>query len=567
MAKNANIGKGSASPAWLAILAVIFVTLISFASLTLPDHPNAFSVRAFFRFPVEIPVILLVLLLLPRRLAAAFAILSTLALFTLLFLKGADIGVQSAFQRRFNPYLDMKMLADAWNLLSGAIGQWSAGLAIALGAAAFLALGVLFFAAQRKIASFRGTVWWGSLMAAFVLLAAGAVLWVAAPALPVRAELRGLPYLADRLALVQKSVADMRQFERDLQNTDPVAQTTNLFAGIKGRDVILVFVESYGRSAVEDPRYSPIMKPRLQSVEDQLQAAGFGAVSAWSLSPTMGGLSWLAHGTFLSGLWTDSQARFDRLMISRRESLNRLFKKAGWRTTAVMPAITMDWPEAAYFGYDQVLAAKDLDYKGKPFNWVTMPDQYTLSAFERLARKPAQAQGQPVMAEIALISSHAPWTPVAKLIDWNDVGDGAVFNAQAESGLSPREVWSDGDSIREHYIQTIDYSLQTLGDYIAHYGDDAVFIILGDHQPAPIVTGPDASRAVPIHIISRDKSLLARFLEHDFTVGMTPAVESEEIPMSEMRERLVQVLSAAEPSVQMSSADAAVAESDEHGGK
>ena len=48
-----------------------------------------------------------------------------------------------------------------------------------------------------------------------------------------------------------------------------------------------------------------------------------------------------------------------------------------------MPAITLAWPEAGCFGYDRVLAADDLGYRGRPFSWVTMPDQFTLAALER----------------------------------------------------------------------------------------------------------------------------------------------------------------------------------------
>jgi hypothetical protein len=303
--------------------------------------------------------------------------------------------------------------------------------------------------------------------------------------------------------------------------------------------VILVFIESYGRSAIEDPRYGWLIKPRLDSVERQLQSAGFVSASGWTRSPTVGGLSWLAHGTLLSGLWVDSQARYDLLMNSDRESLNRLFREAGWRTTAIMPAITMDWPESAYFGYDQILAAKDLGYRGKPFNWVTMPDQYTLSAFERLAREPARKDGKPVMAEIALISSHAPWTPVPKLIDWDAVGDGTAFNDQAESGDPPRVVWANQERVRRQYIETIDYTLETLGDYVTRFGRDAVFIVLGDHQPAAIVTGPDASRSVPIHIVSRDRVLVERFVAEGFDVGMTPDTEAPEPSMDSMRKHLI----------------------------
>jgi hypothetical protein len=52
----------------------------------------------------------------------------------------------------------------------------------------------------------------------------------------------------------------------------------------------------------------------------------------------------------MSGLWIDSQLRYDALMMSQRPSLIRLFQRAGWRTVGVMPAITLAWPEGQYFG-------------------------------------------------------------------------------------------------------------------------------------------------------------------------------------------------------------------------
>src|SRR5690606_30649532 len=173
--------------------------------------------------------------------------------------------------------------------------------------------------------------------------------------------------------------------------------------------------------------------------ETALGAQGFGMRSAWLRSPTVGGLSWLAHATLLSGLWVDSQLRYDSLMQSNWPTLNRLFNNAGWRTVGVMPAITMPWPQSRYFGYDQVYAAKDLGYRDGPLNWSTMPDQYVLSAFQRLERAESHA---PVMAEIALISSHAPWTPIPHLVPWTSVGDGRAFTEQARAGPTPEQVWS-----------------------------------------------------------------------------------------------------------------------------
>ncbi|TDH34923.1 sulfatase [Pseudohoeflea suaedae] len=526
---------------WKAWLAAVFFTMIGMVALVLPDHPSALHISSFLVLPIEIPLAVVILLLLPRSLARIVAVCLTILLASILFLKIADISVQSAFQRRFNPYFDVTMIENGWILLSGIVGKWVAALAIGLGLAAFLTVIGCILAAQLKLiglsrrAKYPLSGFYGVI--ALICLAVLSLTSVEMRTSYVSAKAYG--YLSSRLDLVVTSIRDMHAFETALADKSGPQTGEGLFARVKDRDIILVFVESYGRSAVEDERYSSLIRPRLQSVEAELSQAGLSSASGWSLSPTMGGLSWLAHGTFLSGLWVDNQIRYDRLMLSDRPSLNRLFADAGWQTAAVMPAISMAWPEAGYFGYDRTFVAANLGYEGDPFNWVTMPDQYTLSAFERLVRKPAHDEGKSVMAEIALISSHAPWTPVPHLVDWNDVGDGTIFNDQANSGETPREVWADKDKIRRHYIETIDYSLETLGSYMARYGDDAIFVILGDHQPAPLVTGPDASRAVPVHVVSRDKELVESFLQAGFATGMIPGSDQTEIPMNDMRELLI----------------------------
>ncbi|WP_439530069.1 sulfatase [Pannonibacter sp.] len=528
----------SGAKAWGAIL--VF-TCIALAACTMPDSPGDFYLSRFLRLPLEVPLVALGLLVLPPRLAIALAAGATISAFALLVLKLADVGVISIFQRRFNPYLDVKLIGDGWNLLSGTIGVPGAALAVVMVVAAMAAVVAGFWWACVSMTRFaqgaRRLATRGFLLA----LIAGGVLWTLHAQVGMRplADARVASYLGDRLALVAHSVADIRAFEGELLADTRPAEQTELFAGVRDRDVILIFIESYGRSAIDDPRYGGLIQPRLDGIEQRLQDAGFASASGWTRSPTVGGLSWLAHGTLLSGLWVDSQARYDMLMASGQVSLNWMFLQAGWLTAAVMPAITMDWPEAAYYGYEKIVAFKDLGYRGKPFNWVTMPDQYTLSAFDRLVRRPAHAEGRAVMAEIALISSHAPWTPVATLINWEDVGDGTVFNAQAESGDPPAVVWADHERVRHQYVRTVDYALETVGDYIARFGGDAVFIFLGDHQPAALVTGEGASRSVPIHVVSRDRALVDRFLAEGFDAGMTPTAEGPEPSMAEMRSVLI----------------------------
>lgn len=523
-----------------AVVGAVLFSVTAFLAFTLPDHPDALGMDAFLRLPLEWPVIAILVLMTRGFFRRLIIYLCALLVFVVLFLKIADIGVQTAFQRQFNPYLDLKMLADGWNLISGTIGTPAALIALTGGILIVLLVVIIFLNSLRQMAEAQASLR-RLLIGVFACIFAGAMalLWVDR----TRVELATPTYLTERLDLVVRSFADMQVFEKQLGAGLGPRDGIGLFQAVKGKDVFLIFVESYGRSAVDDPRYSGVTLPRLSAMETQIEAAGLQAASGWVTSPTVGGLSWLAHGTLLSGLWVDSQARYDRLMISRQPSLNRLFLQAGWQTVAVMPAITMAWPEADYFGYNQILSATGLEYRGKPFNWVTMPDQYTLSAFDRLALKPASLRGQNVMAEIALISSHAPWTPVPRLVDWDAVGDGSIFNSQATSGDPPSVVWADPERVRSQYIQTIDYSLATLGDFMARQGKGAVYIILGDHQPASIIAGPDASRAVPVHIVTDDAQLLARFQKDGFTSGMTPVNATEERRMSGLRQLLIDAFS------------------------
>lgn len=523
-----------------AVVGAWFFSIIAFFVFSLPDHPDALVPEAFGRLPLEWPFVAILMLMTSGCSRRYLIVFSSFLVFLVLFLKLADIGVQAAFQRPFNPYLDVTMLANGWNLISNAIGTLSALVALIGGVVLILLTVAIFLTSLRQMAEARGGVRQLLLGLFAGLIAVGGSLMLIDKA---KVDLQTPTYLAGRLSLVARSIEDMRGFEKQLQASHGPKDGKGLFNVVKGKDVILVFVESYGRSAVEDPRYSDVILPRLVSIQRQIEASGLHAASGWLASPTVGGLSWLAHGTLLSGLWVDSQARYDRLMISDQPSLNRLFSQAGWHTVAVMPAITMAWPEAGHFGYDQVLAASDLGYRGEPFNWVTMPDQYTLSAFDRLVVRPAHGRAEKVMAEIALISSHAPWTPVPRLVDWNDIGDGSNFNIQARSGASPSVVWANPERVRAQYTQTIDYSLETLGSFMERQGKSALYVILGDHQPASIITGPGASRSVPVHIVTDDSELLTRFLDRGFTAGMIPTNTTQQWPMSELRKILIDTLS------------------------
>jgi hypothetical protein len=513
-------------------ISLMLVALI----LALPSNPQTFADLSEVRFPLEVVGLAFLASTTRGRFLALLRWSATFLAAAMLLLKLADLGIGIAFQRPFNPYLDVKILTDGWNLLSGSVGVREAVGIICAGLLAWLLIIALLY---WSLGGFRNLSVDTRRRSA---IGSGVVLLVGLTLFAVQDDRRNLgvdaptfPYIVNRIEMVRESSADLDRFEGELARVG--VSSGRHFSALSGMDVVLVFVESYGRSAIEDPPYAARVHDRLAAVERQIEASGLQARSGWLTSPTVGGLSWLAHGTLLSGLWVGNQSRYDRMITSERRTLNSLFRASGWRTAAVMPAITLDWPESAYFGYDHVHAAAGLGYKGKPFNWVTMPDQYTLAAFERLERPQGH---QPVMAEIALISSHAPWTPIPSLVDWDKIGDGTIFNGQAESGDPAPVVWADPERVRSQYAASIDYALETLGSYMARYGENTLFILLGDHQPASIITGEGASRDVPVHIVAGNPEVLKRLDRWKWQPGMLPAKETPVYRMDEFRQKFVE---------------------------
>ncbi|UFM63935.1 sulfatase-like hydrolase/transferase [Paracoccus sp. MA] len=465
-------------------LPLLIAALAIQLALTLPG--------AAMRPTPELPLLLLALVL-----GGGMARLPVAAALTLLAVqKLADLGMVAALGRPFNIAADLPLLDAAVRLLAG---------------------------------SFGGLAGLGAVLAAALAAAVGLALL---PAMTPRLE--NLRYASQRAGLATATVAALRDF-RAAAAQDPMAERPGLLGAID-RDVLVIFVESYGRASFATPLYAETHRATLRRAEADLARAGLAIRSGYLVSPTQGGQSWLAHATFASGLWIGDQALYQAMLASGRQGLFHHARRAGFRTAAVMPAITRPWPEAAQMGFDRILAAPDLGYRGPPFNWVTMPDQFTLAAADRLLRG---QDGAPLFAQVALISSHAPWVPVPRLIGWDEVGDGSAFAAMAAAGESPQEVWRDRDNIRRHYRDAIDYALQTVMAYALRHADKPpLILVLGDHQAAQGIA-PDGGRDVPMHVIG-PAALVERSAAWGFAPGLIPPPDSAAIPMDRMRDLILQ---------------------------
>ncbi|QYN40774.1 sulfatase [Pseudonocardia sp. DSM 110487] len=516
--------------------------LLVLTALVAPDSITDLVPAAFLRLPVEALVGVAVLLVLPARARRAVALVGGAVLGLLTVLKILDIGFSAVLARPFDPVLDWALLDDGLGFLGSSTGPAGEVAAVAAAIGVTIAVLVLVTLAVARLArvtvrhprpATRAVAVLTPVWMACAVLGAQVV-----PGVPVASAAAAIA-AEQRAVQVPTSLLDQQEFTAAL-TADPFRDVPadQLLTALRGKDVVLAFVESYGRSAIERPELAGPVTAALDAGSAQLASAGFAARSGFLTSPVAGGSSWLAHATMLSGMRIANQARHDALMASDRLTLVSAFAEADWRTAAVMPGTTGEWPEARFYGHQRVYDFPALGYRGPDLGWASVPDQYTMSAFERAEH--GQPERPPVFAEIALASSHAPWPLIPPVIGWDQVGDGSIFQTLATG--EPRDaVWAKGtEAVRSAYSRSIAYSLGTLTSWVQNSGDDdLVLIVLGDHQAAPMIIGPDAGYDVPISIITRDRGVLDRVDGWGWDDGLRPNPQAPVWPMEDFRDRFL----------------------------
>jgi len=526
----------------------VLAAVLVFLALVVPDQitrlPAGSSVpAAFVRIPIEALAALAVLIVLPARARGIVAGVLGAMLGLLTIIKVIDMGFYSILARQFDPVLDWPLFADAYRFVKDSFGR-PAGIA-AIAGAILLAAGVLVLmtlavrrlaavAAAHRTASTRGVAAASLVWMACALLGTSFVstVYVASDSAAVLAH--------DNVLKVPAALQDRRKFAAEAaDDAFRDVPADQLLTGLRGKDVVFAFIESYGRSAIEDPRFNQRVDASLADGTRQLTADGFAARSGFLTSPTSGGGSWLAHATFHSGVWINNQQRYRSLVSGERLTLTSAFRKSSaWQTVGIEPGITYAWPEGKFYDFDRVYDSHTLGYHGPSFSWATMPDQFTLKSFtDQEYTKPGR---DPLMAELTFVSSHTPWAPIPALVGWDEVGDGSIYTAQQRGAKSAGEVWKDAVTVREAYATSITYSIDSVVSWVREYGDDnLVLVMLGDHQPNPIVVGATASHDVPISVVTRDPAVLDRIAGWGWNAGLEPVPQAPVWPMDDFRDKFL----------------------------
>jgi phosphatidylglycerophosphate synthase len=545
-------------PRTVAAVADVLAVLLVWFALVFPNQALGLTAGDFLRIPVEGLLVTGLALVLPSRARRIMAIAAGTLLGLLTLVKALDVGFFAAFDRPFSLATDRGFLVPAVDFVTTGMGP-AAAAAILVGAGALVVavlvgLPLAFERTTRLVAEHRHR-------SVRVLTALGAV-WalLALSGVQVGASAPIASVSASRVAIGHvKAFADGARDDQRFEAAAAVDRFRNtpqmkLLTGLRGKDVLLVFVESYGRSAVEDLALSSRVRAVLDAGTRRLQASGYSSRSAYLTSPTVGGMSWLAHATMQSGLWVDSDQRHDRLLSSSRLTLNWAFRRAGWQTYAVQPANKESWPEGqAFYHFNTMFDRRDILYNADQFAWSTMPDQYALEAFQRQVM--ARRDRPPVMAEVDLTSSHPPWAPVPRMIAWNRLGDGSVFEAMKGNVRSKTDLLRHPEDLPAAYVGSIAYSLRAVVEFVQRYGDDdLVLVVVGDHQPPAVVTGSGASHDVPVTLIARDSTVIDRIAAWGWHSGMRPDPTGPVWPMDAFRDRFLTAFSAETPPLQVSSA-------------
>nr|WP_244162866.1 CDP-alcohol phosphatidyltransferase [Streptomyces bungoensis] len=528
----------------VSVSVTVLAAALVVAALVLPNSVVGLGPAKFTRIPAEAVIGAALMLALPRRPRIVLAAVSGVALAGMTVLNLLDMGFNQYLGRPFNPVLDWSLLGDAQSYLEDSLGR-TATLAATTGVVALVLLLAVLLALSmvrlsNLLARHTGTATRGTLIAG--------VVWITCSSLGL--QVAGVPIAADRTATSLKvearrfsdTLKDEAEFEK-VAKVDRFGNTpgSQLVPDLRGKDMIFTFIESYGRSAVEDPIMAPGVDATLDARTKALAKAGFHAKSGWLTSATYGGSSWLGHSTTMSGLWISNQQRYRTVMASDHMSLTDAFKRTGdFDTVGVMPGVQKGWPEQQWYGLDKVYNAFQLGYRGPKFSWSTMPDQYALQQYQERVHSKRPADGKSRMSLLILTSSHQPWAPIPKMVGWDQLGDGSVFKGIEAAGNKPADVIADTTKSRQEYGKAIQYSVTALTQWLERYGTkNTVLVFLGDHQPIARVSGNHASRDVPVAIVAKDPKVLDKVSGWGWTDGLRPAHDAPVWKMSAFRDRFL----------------------------
>lgn len=500
----------------LRLLGALFVAYVGFA---LPEHASAKDPNWFIA-PVEFFFLCVLTLLLPRWRIVRGAL--TLGSVLWVLVVTSHRVIERIYERAPAVIEDWRLALNLLHFVEAASSPRVWGPAVA-GVIAFVCFGAAVLEVQRGLQD-RAT---RRLLA--VCLCGLAVAW--------NAEVAGQPphaWLASKdpvatfgLRPLQANWRMSKIFYDDLREASDGPVDRRHEALISRRlqrkpNVYFLMIEAYGEVLFLPP-VDTFTRALMARVQDRLAAKGFGARTFFSEAPIYGGGSWLSMATMQVGVRVDRPSRFAMLerVGTRVPGLTRFFEAQGYETYGLFPGNTNHRGLGRHdiYGRKHLLEGSDfVDFKGHIQPWGAAPDQYAWGAFfEKFPNLPS-----PRFVTSMSVSTHWSWWYHSPYVsDWHTLGDPDETNDPIAPGWDPLPLPTNAGHYEPMYAESVEYEWRVLLDVIfADPTEDAVFLLIGDHQP---YLGPEAKRGsfrTPVHVITRHAPTLAAFEQAGFGEGL-----------------------------------------------
>ena len=492
------------------------------ASLTFENLWPTLSVRLTAALSIEVALCVLAIMVAARSFRTPSpVVLRVLAALWVVLMIGRyeDVTARSLYGRDINLYWDARNLPSVGGMLSSVAKPW-------LVASTIAGLSLVPLIIYLPLRWALGCVTHASkdprVRKALTAVAGGVLVVGVAQGLGV--PVPGNLHVVEPVTAVYARQA--RQFTHEISGAGlralaPAPTMRSNFGLVKGADVLLVVLESYGAVSWDRPALVEALAASRTRFDTDIRDTGRRVVSALVESTTFGGKSWLAHVSLLSGTEVRDEQSSVRLMSQRRETMVSAFSRQGYRAVAIMPGVRAAWPEGAFYGFDEIYDIARLDYQGPSFGWWNITDQFALARMDAL--EIASRSRQPVFVFFPTISTHMPFTPAPPYQpDWSRILTRAPYDDEELARAWAQE--PDWFNLGPSYAQALDYSYLTLGGYLRLRADrDFVMVIVGDHQPPAMVSGEGATWDVPVHVITNRAQVLDRLLQRGFREGLRPS--------------------------------------------
>jgi len=508
--------RGSTAPPSTVPAGLLALVVLN-ASLTFQNVWPTPAVAWNSAFSVELAIVMLALAVLAVRTGRVpRALTRTLAICWVLLIVGRYEYVTAAalFGRELNLYFDLRFLPAVTALLAQAAPTW---MVVSVAAALVSAVALLYGAAAWALARASALLVTPQARRAVAIAASVIVLLYGAGEILGGSRLQGW-FTNPVTGVYARQVVAVADGLRRGRAVPPSPSIESSFSRVNGADVFLFFVESYGAVTYQRADLAARLGPARDAFARAVHETNRDVVTAFVESPTFGGNSWLAHITLLSGIEVRDLDTNKLLMMQPRDTLVKAFDRHGYRTVAVMPGQKTLWPEGSFYGFNDIYGVDRLDYRGPAFGWFAIPDQFSLAKLDELDvnRRPRR----PLFVFFPTLSPHTPFEPLPPYEpDWTRMTTDQPYSAaDAERALARQPNWLN---LSASYGDSMAYEFETFAGYLRrHAADDFVMILIGDHEPPAVVSGPGVSWDVPVHVVASRREVLDRLIAHGFYKGI-----------------------------------------------